>query len=112
MLEKEKFNWNDRYVATVAPGHTVDLVLAGIAGDQFMARTESEILFGRTADLPQPPPQRGEAFTLTIPVRVEREVELSSGRKSQWTEGRSSASREADREKNNDRSEKDIDRER
>jgi cell filamentation protein len=112
LLEKQNFNWNDRYVATVTPGHTVDLVLAGVAGDQFMARSQSEILFGRTADLPQPPPQRGEAFTLTVPLRAEREAELSTGRRSQWTEGRTSASREADREKGEERSEKDIDRER
>jgi cell filamentation protein len=64
-LEKSKFDWNERYVATLAPGHTVDLVLAGVRGDQFMARTQAEILFGRTADLPEPRPERGETFTVT-----------------------------------------------
>ena len=64
-LEKLGVAWNDRYVATLAPGHTVDLVLAGIAGDRFMARTQSEILFGQTADLPRPHPERGQTFTVT-----------------------------------------------
>jgi len=48
-LEKLNFDWNNHCVATLAPGHTVDLVFAGVAGDQFMARTRTEILFGRTA---------------------------------------------------------------
>jgi cell filamentation protein len=64
-LEKLNFDWNNHYVATLAPGHTVDLVFAGAAGDQFMARTRTEILFGRTADLPEPRPERGETFTMT-----------------------------------------------
>ncbi len=64
-LEKLNFDWNNHYVATLAPGHTVDLVFAGAAGDQFMARTRTEILFGRTADLPEPRPERGETFTVT-----------------------------------------------
>jgi cell filamentation protein len=64
-LEKLNFDWNNNYVATLAPGHTVDLVFAGAAGDQFMARTQAEILFGRTTDLPEPRPERGETFTVT-----------------------------------------------
>jgi cell filamentation protein len=63
-LEKLNFNWNERYVATLTPGHTVDLVFAGVAGDQFMARTGTEILFGRSADLPEPHPEQGESFTI------------------------------------------------
>jgi cell filamentation protein len=70
-LERLKVDWNDRYVATIAPGHTVDLVLAGVADDQFMARTSDQILFGRTADLPKPHPDRGQAFTLTAPPRAQ-----------------------------------------
>jgi len=64
-LEKQSFNWNERYVATLTPGHAVDLVFAGVAGGQFMARTETLILFGRTADLPDPHPERGESFTIS-----------------------------------------------
>lgn len=61
-LEKLKFDWNERYVATLTPEHGVDLTMAGIAGEQFMARTENAILFGRTSDLPEPHPARGEQF--------------------------------------------------
>jgi cell filamentation protein len=64
-LEKLGVAWNDRYVATLAPGRTVKLLLAGIAGDTFMACTQSEIFFGRTADLPQPPPKIGKPFSVT-----------------------------------------------
>ena len=64
-LEKSDFKWNDRYIATLAPGHAVELVFAGAAGDQFMGRTRAEILFGKAADLPEPRPVRGESFTVT-----------------------------------------------
>lgn len=64
-LEKSKIDWNNRYVATIAPGHSLELVFAGISGDQFMARTKSDILFGRVSDLPTPYPQRNQTFTLT-----------------------------------------------
>jgi len=37
-----------------------NLFLAGIAGDQFMGRTQTDILFGRSADLPVPHPKSGE----------------------------------------------------
>jgi cell filamentation protein len=64
---KEPAHWNDLYLATVAPGHNVELVLAGVAGSQFMARTEHEILFGKASDLPEPHPERGQTFTLAHP---------------------------------------------
>jgi cell filamentation protein, protein adenylyltransferase len=64
-LEQNGFPWNDRYIATAEPGHKVDVRLAGIAGDQFMARTDTAILIGKTSDLPQQRPDRGEEFTLT-----------------------------------------------
>lgn len=41
-LEKHGFSWNDRYIATMEPGHKVNVRLAGVAGEQFMARTETE----------------------------------------------------------------------
>ena len=52
-LEQHGFAWNDRYIATAEPGHQVDVRLAGIAGDQFMARTQTAILIGKTSDLPE-----------------------------------------------------------
>jgi cell filamentation protein len=61
-LEKNKFNWNDYYIATTEPGHPVELTMGGIAGEHFMARTQSDILIGNRADLPEPHPQRGEIF--------------------------------------------------
>ncbi len=64
-LEKLKFEWNDQYVATLTPGHTVDLIFAGAAGDQFMGRTQTEILFGRISDFPEPRPERGEKCAVT-----------------------------------------------
>jgi len=64
-LEKLNFPWNDRYVATLTPGHPVELVFAGAAGDQFMARSQTEILFGNAADLPELRPERGEIFHVT-----------------------------------------------
>ncbi|HUZ90687.1 MAG TPA: hypothetical protein VMU78_02125 [Methylocella sp.] len=36
-----------------------------------MARTNSQILFGKASDLPEPPPERGQTFTLTPPPRNE-----------------------------------------
>ena len=63
-LEMLNFNWNDRYIATLTPGYAVELVLAGIAGDQFMGRTQTDILFGRSADLPVPHPKSGETVTI------------------------------------------------
>jgi len=52
-LEQYGFAWNDRYIATAEPGHPVDVESAGIAGDQFMARTQTAILIGKTSDLPR-----------------------------------------------------------
>jgi len=62
-LGRLNFPWNDHYVATAEPGHKVEVTLAGMAGDQFMARTTSEIMIGQVSDLPQPCPARGETFT-------------------------------------------------
>jgi cell filamentation protein len=63
-LEQHGFAWNDRYIATAEPGHEVDVRLAGIAGDQFMARTQTAILIGKTSDLPQRRPDQGQEFSL------------------------------------------------
>jgi cell filamentation protein len=66
---ESKIDWNNRYVATIAPGHSVELVFAGISGNQFMARTKTDILFGWVSDLPTPRPQPNQTFTLTVPSR-------------------------------------------
>jgi cell filamentation protein len=62
-LNENSFPWNDRYVATAEPGQKVEVTMAGIAGEQFMARTATAILIGQTSDLPEPYPERGETFT-------------------------------------------------
>ena len=63
-LDRQQFPWNERYIATVKPGHPVEVTFAGVAGDHFMVRTGSQILIGNVADLPDPRPERGQAFTL------------------------------------------------
>lgn len=63
-LDRQQFPWNDRYIATVEPGHPIDVTFTGVAGRHFMARTGSQILIGNVADLPDPRPERGQAFTL------------------------------------------------
>jgi cell filamentation protein len=77
-LEKSKIDWNNRYVATIAPGHSVELVFAGISGEQFMARTKSDILFGWVSDLPTPYPQRNQTFTLTRRGRLQQKSSYRS----------------------------------
>jgi cell filamentation protein len=66
-LDRNGFNWNERYIATVEPGHSVELTMVGIAGNQFMAHTGSQILLGRTSDLPKPYPEGGAEFTFVAP---------------------------------------------
>ena len=63
-LDRHGFAWNDSYVATAEPGHTIEVVMAGVAGGQFVARTATEILVGQVSDLPKLTPQRGDTFTL------------------------------------------------
>jgi cell filamentation protein len=62
-LNENSFPWNDRYGATAEPGQKVEVTMAGIAGEQFMARTATAILIGQTSDLPEPYPEGGETFT-------------------------------------------------
>jgi cell filamentation protein len=63
-LNAAGFPWNDHYIAAAEPGYSVVVTLADIAGAQFMGDTPDGIIIGRTADLPSPPPSRGEVFTL------------------------------------------------
>jgi cell filamentation protein len=69
-LAKHGFPWNDRYIATTEPGHSVEVTMVSIAGEHFMARTESQILIGNTSDLPNPGPGKGQTFTLTAAERT------------------------------------------
>ena len=64
-LHRLGFPLNDQYIATMEPGHVVAVTLAGVGGDQFMARTDSAILIGQVSDLPSPRPARGDMFSLT-----------------------------------------------
>ena len=63
-FERQGFPWNDHYLATMEPGHQLELTMAGIAGDHFMARTRSQILIGNTSDLPDPHPRSHKTFTI------------------------------------------------
>jgi cell filamentation protein len=57
--------WNDLYIAAAEPGYSVELKLSDIAGAQFRGDDmSSAIIVGRSADLPEPPPSRGEVFIL------------------------------------------------
>lgn len=82
-LGRADFHWNDYYIATAEPGHRVELVLAGIAGEHFMGRTANAIIIGRTVDLPNPVPARGDTFILdpTAPAyapQQERDARLAA----------------------------------
>jgi cell filamentation protein len=75
-LEREKFPWNDRYIAIAEPGYAVDVIMVGVQRDHFMARTGSEILIGNTSDLPNPHPARGEEFSF-LPTASKRHEQQS-----------------------------------
>jgi cell filamentation protein len=51
-LSREKFNWNDTYVATTTPGEHYVGKLVGRDGEAFMMRSDDErILIGRAVDI-------------------------------------------------------------
>jgi len=62
-LTQHGMKWNEIYIATAEAGHAIELTMAGVAGEQFMGRTSSQILIGQTRDLPKPQPDRGETFS-------------------------------------------------
>ncbi|WP_104825433.1 Fic family protein [Rhizobium sp. NXC24] len=66
-------DWRDHYMATSEGERTYTLTLVGRAGPNFMARTSTEILVGRSSDLPNPPPQNGETVTITTAARQSEE---------------------------------------
>jgi len=63
-LDQHGFAWNDHYIATAEPDHKIDVRLAGVAGEQFMARTQTAIFIGQTHDLPLHRPEQGQDFIL------------------------------------------------
>jgi cell filamentation protein len=51
-LSREKFNWNDAYIATATAGESYSGKLVGRDGDAFMMRSvDHRIIIGRTADI-------------------------------------------------------------
>jgi cell filamentation protein len=66
-MEENGFPWNDYYLSTTEPGRRVDVTMAGVNGEHFLARTDTGILIGNVADLPEPRPAVDEKFTLDTP---------------------------------------------
>jgi cell filamentation protein len=51
-LSREKFNWNDTYIATTTPGEHYEGKLVGRDGEAFMMRSDDDrILIGRAVDI-------------------------------------------------------------
>ena len=62
-LSREKFNWNDTYVATTTAGEDYAGRLVGRDGDAFMMRSDDDrILVGRVADI-DPAAQSGDRIS-------------------------------------------------
>ena len=64
-MTRHNFPWNENYVATMEPGHSVPAMMAGVAGDHFMARSAHAVLIGQAHDLPSPIPRLGQEFQAT-----------------------------------------------
>jgi len=64
-LERNRFNWNDRYIATTTSGQPYAGIFAESNGSNFFFRTEqSQILVGKLKDLKQAP-RPGEKICFT-----------------------------------------------
>jgi hypothetical protein len=51
-LSREKFNWNDTYIAAAVAGQSYGGKLVGRDGEAFMMRSDDDrIIVGRTADI-------------------------------------------------------------
>lgn len=115
-LDRQGFDWNDRYVATTTPGQSYSGQLVGRAGGDFMMRTKTEIFIGRSADIPKdaaagdaisftaggaprnaaqqkqpeaPPPQPSPAGTPATPDKAAQYAELEARlRRADQAEGR------------------------
>ena len=75
-MDKHGLDWRSQYMSTTEPGQTYRLTMAGIAGTDFMARTDKAILIGATDDLPDPPPRQSEMFVLKTPAAIRDVPEL------------------------------------
>jgi cell filamentation protein len=64
LLERRRFPWNDRYLATTEPGQPVELAMVGTIGYHFIGRSGARILIGNTSDLPWPHPRSHETFRI------------------------------------------------
>ncbi|HLJ63408.1 MAG TPA: Fic family protein [Stellaceae bacterium] len=51
-LDTQKFQWNDRYIATTTPGQSYDGYLVGRNKSNFMMRDNARIFVGNLGDLP------------------------------------------------------------
>jgi hypothetical protein len=61
---------NGLYIAGFTPGHATTVTFKGVGPSGFLAiDAERRHLFGDKRELPSPPPQREETFTLTIAPR-------------------------------------------
>ncbi len=77
---RQTLDWRDRYMATTEEGRDYTLTMVGRAGTNFMARSASEILVGRSSDLPEPLPQSGQSFTMTTAVQQRQTAEDAAPR--------------------------------
>jgi cell filamentation protein len=71
LLERRRFPWNDRDLATLEPGQPIELTMVTTLGDYFAGRTRSRILIGNTSDLPFPHPRSHETF-MVVPGAAEQ----------------------------------------
>jgi hypothetical protein len=73
-LDKNRFRWNDVYLATTTPGQEYTGKLVGRDRDAFMMRTDtSEIIIGRAADI-SPEIRSGEHFSFKARPTIAPEV--------------------------------------
>lgn len=64
-LEANRFEWNDIYIATAAPGQTYSGRLVGRDQDAFMMRTlADQIIIGKHLDIPRDT-RSGDEFSFT-----------------------------------------------
>jgi len=63
-LSRERFNWNDTYIATTTAGESYAGKLVGRDGEAFMMRSDdNRILIGRTRDI-DPVARTGERIAI------------------------------------------------
>ena len=69
-LNEQKFDWNDRYLATTEHGRLYKGTFVGHSGDNFMMHDGAKILIGKVSDLGRVPPSGdGVTFHTASPGR-------------------------------------------